>query len=69
MATHAPRSAPERGWWNATGWEECSVCAARFDYEVEVRCADCDAPICPLCAVEIRAREERVCVPCAAEDA
>lgn len=60
----AAGTAEERGWWNVTGTEECVVCAARFDYEVEVRCADCDEPVCPLCAVEVRAREARVCVPC-----
>lgn len=64
MAREATRTLEERGWWNATGSEACAVCAARFDYEIEVRCADCDAPLCPLCAVEVEARAEWVCAPC-----
>lgn len=66
MANGGIRTADEAGWWNRTGSEECTVCAARFDYEVEERCADCDAPVCPLCAVEVEVRTTVVCVPCEA---
>jgi hypothetical protein len=54
----------DRGWWQATGGETCSVCAARFDLAVEVRCAECDAPLCPVCAVVVTGSAERVCAGC-----
>lgn len=66
MASRAPGTASEHGWWSATGWERCAVCGERFDYEVEVRCADCDAAVCPLCAVEVTVHRTRACVRCAA---
>jgi hypothetical protein len=56
--------AVDRGWWQATGGETCSVCAARFDLEVEVRCVACDAPLCPVCAVVVSGAAERVCAGC-----
>jgi hypothetical protein len=60
----AESSRRDHGWWQATGSETCSVCAARFDLEVEVRCAACDAPLCPVCAVVVSGTAERACAGC-----
>jgi len=34
--------------------ERCRDCEALFHYELEIRCVDCDAPICPFCVVTER---------------
>lgn len=51
-------------WWIEGGEEECPSCEASYAYEVEVRCLDCDAPMCPICVVW-SARQARCpeCVP------
>jgi hypothetical protein len=41
-------------WWLAGGTERCPVCLQLYAYEVQVRCVDCDGPLCPCCAVEVR---------------
>lgn len=38
-------------WWLAGGEEECPHCGQLYAYELEVRCAECDGPMCPHCAV------------------
>ena len=70
MATSTPDSVP---WWAHGGSERCPVCLQLYAYEVEVRCADCDGPLCPLCAVEVTvelvARRCPDCCTGAAEEA
>ena len=57
-------------WWLEGGGERCPVCLTAYAYEVEVRCAACDRPSCPLCAVRVHTHAETVCFDCAeAEDA
>ena len=46
-------------WWLAGGEETCPSCEQRYAYEVEVRCVDCDGPMCPVCAAWI----EQECQP------
>ncbi len=55
---------PGRPWWSRTGSEICAVCLGTFDLEVEVRCRDCDAPLCPFCVVEVEATETVLCLDC-----
>ena len=59
-------------WWAPGGSsaeaEECSVCLGLYAYEVEVRCVDCDRPMCPVCAVTLRRSEVHVCVDCGSEE-
>jgi len=66
MAKGDQSSPPEKvvldHWW-LTGEEQCEACDQRYAYEVEVRCIDCDAALCPLCA-QWQAPEFR-CVDCA----
>ena len=50
METHEP----DLPWWAAGGTERCPACLHLYAYEVQVRCVDCDGPLCPLCAVEVR---------------
>lgn len=51
-------------WWLAGGEEECPRCMASYAYEVEVRCVECDGPMCPVCAVWSRERLEVFCPEC-----
>lgn len=44
--------------------EVCSACEQRYVYELEYRCVDCDSPLCPICAVTIRARVAVRCLDC-----
>jgi hypothetical protein len=60
-----PRPAP---WWLEGGEETCEVCLATYAYEVEVRCHDCDQPMCPGCAVWVRAQVEVYCPGCAPQE-
>ena len=59
-----------RPWWlggdAAETAEECVHCFGTYAVEVEVRCADCDGPMCPLCAVTVRETATFRCVDCAA---
>ncbi|HEX2254115.1 MAG TPA: hypothetical protein VHQ65_12670 [Thermoanaerobaculia bacterium] len=57
-----PRPAP---WWLEGGEETCDLCLATYAYEVEVRCVDCDQPMCPTCAVWVRRRTAVYCSECA----
>ena len=64
-----PAEGGSRPWWALTGSETCAVCLATFDLEVEVRCHDCDAPVCPLCVVEVEATTSLHCVACSPGEA
>ena len=37
-------------WWLLAGEEECTSCGRTYVFEAELRCGDCDTPMCPLCA-------------------
>ena len=62
-AVNWPMATRER-WWIEGGEDECPQCGAPYAYEAEVRCIDCDSPMCPVCVVWMR-REARCpgCVP------
>jgi len=49
-------------WWLDEGEEECPHCSQSYAYSVELRCSNCDAPICPMCVV--RAGTNLVCPDC-----
>ena len=54
MSTRAPSgtgsgAAASLPWWLSDGDEECAACGHAYAYEVEVRCIDCDAAMCPVC--------------------
>lgn len=51
-------------WWLEEGSEECPFCLQSYHYEVEVRCVDCDRPMCPQCTVRVRVRHEVHCPDC-----
>ena len=52
--------------WYIEGTDvECIHCLQDYAFEREVRCADCDAPICPMCVVRMEART--VCPDCTKE--
>jgi hypothetical protein len=59
-------------WWAEGGSERCPFCLQSYAYEVEVRCADCDRPSCPHCAVVERhtavVRRCPDCPECAEEE-
>lgn len=59
-----PDEGGSRPWWCRTGSEDCAACLGTFDLEVEVRCHDCDSPVCPFCVVEIEATTTLHCVDC-----
>jgi hypothetical protein len=49
-------------WWLAQGEEDCPHCEHTYSYHAEVRCFECDAPICPMCIV--RLSEQFFCPDC-----
>ena len=49
-------------WWLAQGEHDCPHCEQTYAYEVEARCFECDAPICPMCIV--RVEEHLFCPAC-----
>jgi hypothetical protein len=51
-------------WWLDGGDEQCRVCHQRYAYEVEYRCVDCDAPICPFCVITVRRTRRSYCPGC-----
>jgi hypothetical protein len=59
-------------WWAPDAFhseaEECSFCFGVYAYELEVRCVDCDRPMCPVCAVSVRRTEVHVCLDCDCEE-
>jgi hypothetical protein len=40
-------------WWLDVGDEDCPHCDQTYSYRAEVRCFECDAPICQMCIVRI----------------
>lgn len=48
--------------------ERCPHCHGRYVYELEVRCVDCDGPMCPLCVVHFRGVSELRCPRCPEEE-
>ena len=50
-------------WWAAGGSEVCAICGQAYLYEMERRCAECDAPMCFICATK-NATDEIVCSAC-----
>lgn len=60
----------ERPWWLDAGCaetaEECGFCLGTYAVEAEVRCVDCDRPMCPLCVVVVRETASFRCADCAA---
>jgi hypothetical protein len=59
--TAATKSAAA-SWWLEEGEHDCPHCEQSYSYEVEVRCFECDAPICPMCIV--RVDEHLFCPDC-----
>lgn len=57
----------QTAWWLEGGTEQCPVCLQRYAYEVEYRCVDCDAPVCPFCVVAVRRTGRAWCPGCAPE--
>jgi hypothetical protein len=51
-------------WWLESGEEDCPHCEQTYTYAAEVRCFECDAPICPMCIV--RVHEHVLCPDCRA---
>lgn len=51
-------------WALEPGPEECPHCLRGFHLEVGYHCADCDAPVCPVCVVVVRERSVVVCPDC-----
>lgn len=60
MAEHPNQQHP---WWLEAGDEECPHCGQDYHFEVERRCAACDAPSCPQCVSE----QDKLCPDCASE--
>lgn len=52
-----------------SGPERCGFCLQGYLLELEVFCAACDRPVCPLCVARGRVRAERLCPECAQEEA
>lgn len=52
------------GWWQRGAQERCEFCLESYTYEVEYRCVECDAPICPLCIRVTRVRRVVLCPAC-----
>jgi hypothetical protein len=36
-------------WWLTDGTETCPACSQAYAYHTEIRCLDCDGPLCPIC--------------------
>lgn len=45
-------------WWLEDGTETCRFCGARYAYEVERRCTDCDRPMSAEEDLEARTKDE-----------
>lgn len=48
------------------GHEACGFCRQSYHYEMEIRCVDCDRPVCPVCVVRVRESREWHCPECRA---
>lgn len=52
------------GRWIEAADEPCGFCLQHYELALELRCSDCDRPLCPVCAVTVRARGEALCAEC-----
>jgi len=50
-------------WWLDEGTEVCSACKQTYAFHTEVRCVDCDGPMCPFC-VQVTVAMEVSCPTC-----
>lgn len=56
-------------WWVEGGSETCPFCLQSYVYELEIRCHDCDSPLCPQCVVTERfALVNHLCPDCLEEE-
>lgn len=55
-------------WWLDEGDEECPHCGQLYIYERELRCTDCDSPVCPHCR-KVHAAGHHVCPDCVEAEA
>lgn len=56
-----PSRVPSIPWWLEEGEEDCS-CGSTYVLELELRCADCDVPMCVHCVRIYQSR--RLCSDC-----
>lgn len=50
--------------WVERADDPCPFCLARYFLELEARCAGCDRPVCPVCAVRVRRSRVILCPAC-----
>jgi hypothetical protein len=50
-------------WWLRDATETCPACSQSYAYHTEVRCMDCDGPLCPIC-VQVTTTFEFSCPEC-----
>jgi hypothetical protein len=60
-SSNAAPAKAARPWW-LIAEETCPQCEQGYAYEMEIRCAECDEAMCPLCAA--REGERTVCPHC-----
>ena len=53
-------------WWLSGGDEECPHCGLLYAVEIEIRCTECDGPMCPHCKIR-QAEFHYVCPACVAD--
>jgi hypothetical protein len=60
-----PRRMPKKTepWWLSDATETCPTCGQSYAYHTEVRCVDCDGPLCPIC-VQVTTTLEFSCPDC-----
>ena len=50
-------------WWLTDTTETCPACSQAYAYHTEIRCVDCDGPLCPIC-VQVTTTLELFCPGC-----
>ena len=50
-------------WWLSDTTEVCPACSQAYAYHTEIRCVDCDGPLCPIC-VQVTTTLELFCPDC-----
>jgi hypothetical protein len=50
-------------WWISDATETCPACSQAYAYHTEIRCVDCDGPLCPIC-VQVTTALEVSCSGC-----
>ena len=60
-----PRKMPQgtQSWWLSDSTETCPACSQAYAYHTEIRCLDCDGPLCPIC-VQVTTTMEFSCSDC-----